>query len=294
MGQADTVDTVDEPQVSATPVDTQLTPELTVELTSEQIERFHVDGYLSIPALTTPQDVAELCEIYDRLFKSKAGRELGLQLDLAGLDDDESEAVLPQILEPQRFAPELNDSLLLRNARLVAKQLFGPDASCEFFHAIFKPALIGAETPWHQDASYWPADLDFRSASIWVPLQEATLDNGCMQFVPGSHVAEVVHPHRSLNDDNRIHANELRPELLHLVEGAVACPLNAGGATFHGGYTLHYTGPNRSATPRRAIILYAGEPPTKRSAPRDLPWMRAKMTERAKRAKGASTAAVPL
>ena len=264
-----------------------------MELTSEQIDRFHADGYLSIPALTTAEDVAELRDIYDRLFERRVGRELGLQFDLAGLDDDESEAVLPQILEPQRFAPELNDSLLLKNARGVAKQLFGPEATCEFFHAICKPAFIGAETPWHQDASYWPADLDFRSASIWVPLQEATMENGCMQFVPRSHLSAELHPHRSLNDDDRIHANELRPELLHLVDGAVACPLEAGGATFHGGYTLHYTGPNRSSSPRRALILYAGVAPTKRSIPRDLPWMRAKNTERSKRIERAAASAPP-
>jgi ectoine hydroxylase-related dioxygenase (phytanoyl-CoA dioxygenase family) len=264
-----------------------------MELTPDQIDRFHADGYLSIPALTTAEDVAELREIYDRLFDRRAGRELGLQFDLAGLDDDESEAVLPQILEPQRFAPELNDSVLLHNARRVAKQLFGPEATCEFFHAICKPAFVGAETPWHQDASYWPPHLDFRSASIWVPLQEATLENGCMQFVPGSHESEVLHPHRSLNDDDRIHANELRPELFHLVGGAVACPLDAGGATFHGGYTLRYTGPNRSSAPRRALILYAGVAPTKRSIPRDLPWMRAKMTERSKRVQRAAAGESP-
>ena len=42
-----------------------------------------------------------------------------------------------------------------------------------------------------------------------------------------------------------MHANELQPELLHFVEGAFARPLDAGDATFHGGYTLNYTGPNR-------------------------------------------------
>ena len=261
--------------------------EATVEFTADQIERFRADGYLSIPSITTADDVAQLREIYDRLFDRKVGRELGLQFDLAGTDDDESEAVLPQILEPQRFAPELNDSLLLVNATAIASQLFGPEATCSFFHAINKPARIGAETPWHQDASYWPPHLDFRSASIWVPLQEATLENGCMQFVPGSHLSEEVLPHRSLNDDDRIHANELRPEMMDHVRGAVACPLPPGGATFHGGFTLHYTGPNRSDAPRRAIILSASAPPTRRATPRSLPWMDAKVTERAKRVEAA-------
>lgn len=253
-------------------------------LSDDEIVRFRRDGYLAIPSITSADDVAALREIYDRLFERKAGRELGLQFDLAGIDEDDADAVLPQILEPQRFAPELNESQLLVNATAIVHQLFGPEATCSFFHAINKPPLIGAETPWHQDASYWPADLDFRSVSIWVPLQEATLENGCMQFVPGSHEAEEVVPHRSLNDDDRIHASELRPEELHRTSAAVACPLPAGGATFHGGFTLHYTGPNRSPKPRRALILYGSLPPTKRNTPRFLPWMDEKQTARAKRA----------
>lgn len=261
--------------------------EATVELTADEIEHFRSEGYLSVSQVTTSEDVAQLREIYDRLFDQRAGRELGLQFDLAGTDEEGSEAVLPQILEPQRFAPELNDSLLLVNATAIAKQLFGPDATCSFFHAINKPPRIGAETPWHQDASYWPPHLDYRSASIWVPLQEATVKNGCMQFVPKSHRREEVLPHRSLNDDNRIHANELRPEMMDHVRGAVACPLPPGGATFHGGYTLHYTGPNLSDAPRRAIILAASAPPIRRMVPRALPWMDAKLTQRAKRVEAA-------
>ena len=259
----------------------------TVELTAEEIEHFQSEGYLWVPSITSADDVAQLREIYDRLFDQRAGRELGLQFDLAGTDEDGDEAVLPQILEPQRFAPELNDSLLLVNATAISRQLFGPEATCSFFHAINKPPRIGPETPWHQDASYWPPHLDYRSASIWVPLQEATLENGCMQFVPGSHRREEVLPHRSLNDDDHIHANELRPEMMDHVRGAVACPLPPGGATFHGGYTLHYTGPNRSDAPRRAIILSASAPPTRRAVPRSLPWMDAKVTQRAKRVEAA-------
>ena len=52
------------------------------------------------------------------------------------------------------------------------------------------------------------------------------------------------------------------------------CPLKAGGATVHGGYALHFTSPNQSDTPRRALILMGGLPSTKRAVPLDLPWQR--------------------
>lgn len=258
----------------------------TVALTGEQIERFHHDGYLALDALTTAADVLALRREYDRLFEQRAGRALGLQFDLAGTDDDDGEALLPQILDPARFAPQLNDSLLLVNASAVTRQLFGPDATCSFFHAINKPPLRGAETPWHQDASYWPPDHDHPTVSIWVPLQPVTVENGCMEFVPGSHAHGEVLAHRSIGDDPRIHGNELRPDQLVHTAGAVACPLDAGGATIHGGFMLHRTGPNRSAEPRRALILSGGLPAVRRTVPRHLPWQADKRTARARRAEG--------
>src|SRR5207249_3729848 len=94
--------------------------------------------------------------------------------------------------------------------------------------------------------------------SIWVPLQEATQENGCMQFVPRSHESREIWRHQSVNNDPRIHALELHSSELHRVKDIVVCPLTAGGATVHGAYTLHYTAPNRSEIPRRALILGGG------------------------------------
>jgi ectoine hydroxylase-related dioxygenase (phytanoyl-CoA dioxygenase family) len=253
-----------------------------VTLTKAQIDHFHREGFLAIPRLTDEDDVAMLREAYDRIFAAQAGRESGDQFDLAGTDEEGKQAVLPQILYPAKYAPEMNSSRLLENATAAARQLMGPEATCEFGHAIFKPPRHGAETPWHQDAAYWKPELRYTSMSIWVPLQEASEENGCMEFVPGSHRLDVLR-HRSLNDDPRIHALELVPEEMPRVGGVTRCPLPPGGATFHGPYTLHHTGPNRSSIPRRAIILYAGLPPVPREQPLRFPWQEEKQTAREQR-----------
>ena len=257
-----------------------------VLLTEEQIARFNDQGFLAIPLLTDPDDVATLRSSYDRIFAEQAGREVGDQFDLAGADDEGSQASLPQILHPAHYAPEMNRSRLLANAHALARQLLGPDATCEIAHAIFKPAGRGAETPWHQDAAYWSPDLRYRAVSIWVPLQEATEENGCMQFVPRSHLLDVL-PHRSINNDPKIHGLELLPEAMGNVSGVVSCPLPAGGATFHGPYTLHHTPPNRSSIPRRALILNAGLPPEPRTKPLLFPWADRRTTARDRRAREA-------
>ena len=252
------------------------------QIAEAEVRKFREDGYLAIDSITSADDVARLRESYDRIFEQRAGRELGLQFDLAGADGDDDEASLPQILQPARFAPEMNDSELLTNASALARDLLGPDAVCTIDHAILKPANHGAATPWHQDAAYWDPNLIFKTISIWVPLQDATLENGCMQFVPGSHKMDVL-PHRSIGGDTRVHGLELSEPDEDLLSRAVACPIPAGGCTIHGGYMLHYASPNRSNQPRRALILGARVQATPRSEPRTYSWQEARKTDAAKK-----------
>ena len=249
-------------------------------LNADQIAFFHREGFLALDSIVSHDEIEKLRIIYDRLFEERAGRETGDQFDLAGTDEDGKAEALPQILSPSKYAPELLESSLYTNALLVARQLLGDDAMSQGEHAILKPARYGAPTPWHQDEAYWNPSMQYNAISIWVPLQDATLENGCMHFIPGSHHLEVQ-PHHSIGNDPRIHGLEIDE-----VDAttAVACPIPAGGATIHGPRMLHYAGPNRSDIPRRAYILMYGLPPAQRSTPRRFPWMEAKQTARMTRA----------
>ena len=233
-----------------------------------------------MPPITTPAEVEWLRGVYDALFERRAGREDGRQFDLGGTDEEGKAAVLPQILDPARYAPELNTGLFRVNALAIAKQLLGPEARANGDHAIFKPALTGAETPWHQDEAYWGEEYEYNAFSMWMPLQPATMENGCMQFVPRSHKWDIV-PHQSINNDPRIHGLETleKPN----ADTVVACPLLAGGCTIHHNRTMHYAGANRSEMPRRAYIMLFGTPPKKRTEGRIFQWMRDKQTARQKR-----------
>ena len=261
----------------------------TLKLTDEQIAFFHREGYLSLPAITTLEEIARLRQIYDRLFAARAGREAGDQFDLAGADEEGKEAALPQILNPAKYAPELADTLFRANALAVARQLLGPEADYHGEHAILKPPAIGAATPWHQDEAYWDPDIAYNSISVWMPLQEATEENGCMAFVPGSHHLGVL-PHHSIGHDVRVHGLEVDESAVDLSK-AVACPLPPGGATIHLSRTLHYAGPNRTDQPRRAYILVFGTPTKPWTGPkRDFYWNRMKQTAREARRRAAEAA----
>jgi ectoine hydroxylase-related dioxygenase (phytanoyl-CoA dioxygenase family) len=256
----------------------------TITLTGGQIDFYHREGYLVLPRITTAEEVEWLRGVYDRLFASRAGRADGNQLDLAGPDDDTTEAKLPQILGPARYAPELKEGLFRANALAVAKQLLGEACIAQGEHAILKPARVGPETPWHQDEAYWGDEKDYNAISIWIPLQDATPENGCMWFIPGSHKGQIV-PHHSIGHDVRVHGLEMDSPPPR--ERAVACPIPAGGCTIHHNRTMHYAGANTSDEPRRAYILAFGTPATDRATPGNFYWNKVKRPPREDRARAA-------
>ncbi|HLK14213.1 MAG TPA: phytanoyl-CoA dioxygenase family protein, partial [Fimbriimonadaceae bacterium] len=211
-----------------------------MELTPAQIRSFHLDGFLAVgEPVASASELEWLRGVYDRLFEQRAGREAGDQFDLAGVDDEQEQASLPQILNPAKYAPELESGHFLAAANAIVRQLLGESVSVGIAHAIFKPAGQGAPTPWHQDEAYWDPAKSYCAVSVWMPLQEATVENGCLWFLPGSHRWPVL-PHRSIGGDVRIHGLELARDVD--LADAVACPLPPGGLTIHLNRTAHYAG----------------------------------------------------
>jgi len=246
------------------------------QLSHEEVARFRQDGFLTVPCIADPDEVEQLRGVFDRLFQTAAGWEKGAQFDLAGTDDDQRPAKLPQILNPAQFAPELGEARFRAKALSVARQLLGAETQLWFEHAILKPAHYGAATPWHQDEAHRDdPGTDYEQVSIWVPLQEATLANGCMRYIVGSHLGPILE-HRSPNNDPRITALECIGPFDPA--SATPCPLPPGGAAIHHCRTLHGAGENHSSMPRRAYILAFRGPVRPNPEFRGYPWNLTKKT----------------
>jgi hypothetical protein len=250
-------------------------------LSSGQIRDFHNSGFLAISdPLIDEREIIRLRDIYDRMFDERAGRADGNQFDLAGADEDDRPALLSQILHPHHYYPELHGAYV-ETIHGIAQQLLGAEVKTDIFHAILKPAGIGAPTPWHQDEAYWKPDRQYRSLSVWMPLQEATVDNGCLWFNDGSHEWDVL-THRSIGGDPRVHGLELVDD--GVIRNAVACPLPPGGTTIHRNRTAHYAGPNLTGAPRRALVLSGTLPDRPYPTERRFPWNEIKNPLRKQRA----------
>jgi len=229
------------------------------------------NGFLSVDAITTPDEVAWLREIYEPLVDD--ARALRLRFETTRADG--TPGIISQIFSPELMRPELLETTYIANARRLAGALLGvADEGVRYggLMLIHKPAGAGRDTPWHQDEAYWdfPPSRRSHSLSVWMPLDDVTVDSGCMQFLPGSHAHDVL-PHRQPIADG------LEPLVLESaadVSGAVACPLRAGGATTHYCRTLHFAGANTSARPRRALTVIFHGPAEVRDLPLDRHWLR--------------------
>jgi phytanoyl-CoA hydroxylase len=122
--------------------------------------------------------------------------------------------------------------------------------------AMLKPPLLGREKPWHQDHAYFDFPLGTPVVGVWIALDEATRENGCMQVLPGMHrTGPIVHFQRR---DWQICDTEM------LGRRSVAAPLAPGGLLFFDGLLPHGTPSNRSARRRRAVQFhYAPDDATK-------------------------------
>jgi hypothetical protein len=227
---------------------------VTTQLTPAQVAEYHREGFLSIPQLAPPDDVARLRAILDDLFAQHRTLPPEVAYELGSQRDGSGPVSIPQIIAPSRLRPELLESQYFRNARTIARQLLGDDCNFQGDHAIYKPPQNRKETPWHQDQAYWAPGTTTFSANFWMPLLDCPVEAGCMQFIPRSHLGDLL-PHHRVDHDPKMHT--LMTDHVD-VRRAVPCPLAAGGATVQGLKTLHYTGPNLTDNPRPAYILTFG------------------------------------
>ena len=113
--------------------------------------------------------------------------------------------------------------------------------------ALIKPPY-GNPTAWHLDNPYWSFSSP-DAISIWVALDDATLENGCMWYVPGSHRSATYENVGIGQDIGELF--DFYPQWKEI--DPVAVPASAGTAVFHGGLTAHGAGANMTRHARRAM-----------------------------------------
>ena len=156
--------------------------------TDAQLEHYKTQGYLSGPRVLSAEQISALKESIDDILHGR----IPFPRHLMGETVEQSRAKgqLPSVKVVNIFRRESVFAALIDNPTIstLAHQLMSGPVRMWEDQMIYKPAY-DAETAlaWHQDYTFWnhvgPADM----GTCWIALDDATVDNGCMHVIPGSH-----------------------------------------------------------------------------------------------------------
>ena len=155
----------------------------------------------------------------------------------------------------------------------VVASILGDDI--DVFQSMFILKNPGAwGQPWHQDSYYFNFDQQ-PQIGLWLAISEATLENGCLSVLPGSHRRPIL-PHET---DRREGANQGYMEVLGLDDSAAIPVLMEPGdlLVFHS-YLLHRSVDNRGGSRRSAMVYHYGRADSRNLNPPEMQQLQARVT----------------
>lgn len=135
----------------------------------------------------------------------------------------------------------------------LVEQLIGPDIVLWGSQVFCKPARSGKAIPWHQDGQYWPI-RPRATCSVWIAIDDALPENGCMRYIPGSHRNKTVFAHRTSDRTDVVLDQEVTPDLFD-AQTARDDRLEAGQFSLHDVYLIHGSNANVSEKRRAAYVI---------------------------------------
>jgi ectoine hydroxylase-related dioxygenase (phytanoyl-CoA dioxygenase family) len=223
-------------------------------LSHEQLEFYQEHGYVAGIRMLDERQLTLLCEELAQLTDSShPARQLFYQYN--SNESADPTKVLFHALGAWRITPGFHDVLWNPAFTVAASQLL--DGPVRFWHdqLFCKPARHGGFVAWHQDYSYWTRTQPMAHISCWIGLDDATTENGCVHYVPGSHRWNLL-PVTGLADDMDAIQNVLTDEQQRDFK-PVAIELKRGEAAFHHPLMVHGSFENHTDRERRALVINA-------------------------------------
>lgn len=225
-------------------------------LTEEQVASYHANGYVTTgEPILTAAEVQTLRDALDQVIAGTSPDRPHLLRNMAGggLDSDK---VVVQIVNIWQAHPAYREHIARPDIVDMALQLAPTDTLRVWHDQIqYKPPNVGTSTRWHQDFPAWPVLTPADLVTAWVALDDATMVNGCLRFVPGSHRWGDKHVGLGTNDDFSPQYDPAQLPPPANVEVMLA-EVPTGAVSFHHGATWHASAPNPSPIPRRAIAVH--------------------------------------
>ena len=222
------------------------------DLSFEQISQYREQGFIVIEDFLSPEELQQWRDALQEALAKRGGNKMPDRKEVYGKGDDADKAYYDNVFDQMINLWQDNDKIknIMLDERLgrMAAQL----ADCDGIRIWHDQALIkkpwANPTSWHLDTPYWSFS-DRRALSIWVALDDATYENGCLFFIPGSHL-ETTFENPGIGKNMGV-IFETYPKFKN--SKSIAAPMKAGSCSFHNGLTIHGAHANMTSGFRRAM-----------------------------------------
>jgi ectoine hydroxylase-related dioxygenase (phytanoyl-CoA dioxygenase family) len=219
-------------------------------LTPEEIHFYEENGFLLkkqlIPLEWIEQVKSEIENIHERMAAQPAE---GVHVSWEVYDDPTKPKRIKQLMHSELVSPTLNRIVRCDAMLDIVESLIGPDISLFHSKLLLKAARDGTAVPWHQDYAYWVRE-DNRPLMVncQLAIDPATKENGCIQFVPGSHKGGLrAHERKPMTFGTFLPG----PAYYYERDDAVAVEMQPGDGVFFSALVIHGSAPNTSDRDRR-------------------------------------------
>ncbi|HEY7302640.1 MAG TPA: phytanoyl-CoA dioxygenase family protein [Bryobacteraceae bacterium] len=205
-------------------------------LTRDQIGAFNRDGYLAGIRIFDEAEIAAIRSYFDELLEKTVA---------AGGD---SYSISTAHLRYGRVYD------ILTHPRIVSriKDLLGEDVVAWGSHFFCKMPGDGKRVSWHQDSSYWPLTPSM-AVTAWLAIDDATVENACMRYIPGSH--HLGHLTYTLSENDEANVLNQTVAAAETLGEPVNVELKAGEISIHSDLLLHGSEANESKKRRCGLTL---------------------------------------
>lgn len=202
----------------------------------EQVEAFNRDGYVTKIEIFSEEEIAGIRQYFDELLAKTLA------------EGGNSYSISTAHLRYGRVYDILTDPRIVTRI----KDLIGEDVIAWGSHFFCKMPGDGKRVSWHQDSSYWPLTPSM-AVTAWLAIDDASVENACMRFIPGTH--KLGHLTYALSENDE--ANVLNQTVLgaETLGQPVDVELKSGQISIHSDLLLHGSEPNQSSKRRCGLTL---------------------------------------
>ena len=226
--------------------------EITSHISDDDVAFYHKNGYLIVPNALSSDEIESLRTETTAICRGDRGEVNNLPEVTPEDSDDEVNQRVLCIHMIHKISPIMYEALSHPVMTETLTRIIGPNVKCMqsmlFIKASGKPGQA-----WHQDEIYIPT-RDRSLTGGWIALDDATIENGCLYVIPGSHKRGILWPQR-VQHDSRFDCAHETFRFPYSDDDAIPVEVKAGSIVFFNGYLLHRSMPNRTQSGFRRVLV---------------------------------------